>query len=111
MSLTHESFVPHINIYSMRAGVTFRMTIHFEPESVEPGRVQITTNPKSDMETVAVRLIVKPGKTRFSMWAGHDWTEVLDFTNGNASAGGQCELTGKKEVSALFFNVDQCIQY
>lgn len=97
--LTPEPFMPHLNVYSMRSGATFRLTIDFETESVEPGRVQITTNPKSDMETVAVRMTIKPGKTRFAMWAGQGWTEVLDFTDGNASAGGQCELTGKKEVS------------
>lgn len=101
MPLTPEPFVPHLHVYSMRSGATFRLTIYFEPTSVEPGKVQITTNPKSDQETVAVRLQVGQGKTRFAMWAGHGWTEVLDFTDGNASAGGQVELTGKKEVSAL----------
>lgn len=93
-------FVPHLHVYSQRSGATFRLTIAFEPDSVEPGNVHITTNPKSDQETVAVRLVVKPNKTRFAMWGSHGWTDVLDFTDGNASAGGQCELTGKKEVSS-----------
>lgn len=59
----------------------------------------MSTNPNSDMDTVAVRLTIRPGKTIFSMWTGQAWTAALDFTEGKATEGGQCELTGKKEVS------------
>jgi hypothetical protein len=94
-----QPFSPHLHLYAVQSGTTFRMTIHIDQDSIGPEPVHMLTNPNSDMDTVAVRLNIRPGKTIFSMWTGQSWTAALDFTEGVATLGGRCEMTGKKEVS------------
>jgi len=69
----------------------------------------MSSNPNSDVGSVAVQLSIRPGKTHFSMWTGHHWTNAMDFTEGMASAGGHCELTGKQEVSNMRITRDQLL--
>jgi len=94
-----EQFIPHLHLYAVQAGTTFRLTIYIDHDSMGPEAVYMSTNPNSDVGSVAVRLTIRPGKTHFSMWTGQTWSSAMDFTEGMASAGGHCELTGKHEVS------------
>ena len=104
-----EQFIPHIHLYTVQSGTTFRLTIYIDQDSMGPEAVYMSSNPNSDVGSVAVRLSVRPGKTHFSMWTGHNWTNAMDFTEGMASAAGHCELTGKQEVSIESIIEDQLL--
>jgi hypothetical protein len=104
-----QPFSPHLHLYAVQSGTTFRMTVHIDQDSIGPEPVHMSTNPNSDMDTVAVRLTIRPGKMIFAMWTGQAWTPALDFTEGKATEGGQCELTGKKEVSRLHESTSEVV--
>jgi hypothetical protein len=107
-----EQFIPHLHLYTVQVGTTFRLTVYIDQDSMGQESVHMSTNPNSDVGSVAVRLTIRPGKTQFSMWTGQAWTGALDFTEGMASGGGHCELTGKYEVRVfgrhLASSADRC---
>jgi len=102
-----DQFTPHMHLYTVQSGTTFRLTIYIDQDSMDSETVHMSSNPNSDVGSVAVRLLIRPGKTQFSMWTGHNWASAMDFTEGMASAGGYCELTGKHEVSNIRVYTDQ----
>ena len=63
------------------------------------------TNPINS-DAVAISFVIPPNTANYASFVGTEdssgyWRDCRDFTNGEVSDGGRCELTGDREVSSL----------
>ncbi|WVR03562.1 hypothetical protein IAU60_000554 [Kwoniella sp. DSM 27419] len=84
--------------YVTHATETFRVAIPVMTNSI--GDLQAAANPVLNADAVAIRFELKAGCARYAAWYEEEsrWKDIGDFTGGEASAGGSCELTGAKDV-------------
>ena len=89
-------------MYILHLDETFRLVVPLANASV--GGIEAKHNP-SILGPVQVRVKVGGEVVRFERWVEGDgrrggWYPTGDFTGGEASKGGRCELTGDREVSS-----------
>ncbi|WWD22555.1 hypothetical protein CI109_107048 [Kwoniella shandongensis] len=87
-----------IYLYVRHQSEIFRIKIPIAPRAIT--NIHTASNPSLDTEAVAIRFDLAGGVAKFSGWSqdGERWVDVGDFTGGQASEGGRCELTGRKDI-------------
>ncbi|OCF36348.1 hypothetical protein I316_02223 [Kwoniella heveanensis BCC8398] len=101
---------PHLYMYVVHKTDSFRIEIPLIPTCVS--NLQAASNPSLNAEAVAIRFELSMGTAKYAAWDNPEgrWNEVGDFTGGETSGGGKCELTGDKEVLlSTFTKVQQLL--
>ncbi|WVQ80964.1 hypothetical protein IAT38_003071 [Cryptococcus sp. DSM 104549] len=105
-------FTPHpqLSLYVVHKTDTFRIEIPLIPAAVSG--VLAAGNPGVNAEAVAIKFELAPGVAGYANWdeGGGGWKAVGDFTGGETTRGGKCELTGDKEhLIPAFTKVQQLL--
>ncbi|KAK4689592.1 hypothetical protein P7C73_g521, partial [Tremellales sp. Uapishka_1] len=89
---------PLLSLYVVHKTDTFRISIELSPTNVTD--LQAAANRNVNQEAVAVRFHLSPEVARYASWRESQgrWEEISDFTGGDATSGGRCELTGDREI-------------
>ena len=106
---------PLLHLYVVHKADTFRITVPLVSTAV--ANLTASDFPDIDKQAVAIRFVLSPRVVAFSRWvspaseqvqiggqssaqSSHGaWEAMDDFTEGDASTGGNCELTGPRDVS------------
>ncbi|WVQ93603.1 hypothetical protein IAU59_000678 [Kwoniella sp. CBS 9459] len=85
-------------LYVVHKTDSFRIELPLVPTCVS--NLQAASNPSLNAEAVAIRFELSMGTAKYAAWEDGEesWNEVADFTGGETSGGGKCELTGDKEI-------------
>ncbi len=109
-SNTEIHIPPELNIYVQHKQDLFRITIILSTQTIS-GFTAYSNDIVDPAEAMAIRFELASGVCTFCSWVeteppnkkGADrsgaWVNIPDFTSGEASRGGPCELTGEQEVS------------
>ena len=96
-SMGHFERGARLFLYVVHSGI-FRISIPINLATMS--NIQGHSNHSLNSEAMAMSFELAPGSLEFDSWQndrnGTGWVGVGDFTNGEASSGGRCEITGER---------------